>query len=67
MIIYIIPTNHECLQILKKPEYFGRYGKIHKCVLNQQGPVATAYATYVRDEVRHFHFHFHFKNIVQIV
>lgn len=38
-------------QILKKPEYFGRYGKIHKCVLNQQGPVATAYATYVRDEV----------------
>ena len=36
---------------MKKAEYFGRYGKIHKCVLNQQGPVATAYATYVRDEV----------------
>ena len=23
-------------QILKKPEYFGKYGKIHKVVLNHQ-------------------------------
>ena len=46
-----IPPKLADVEILKKPEYFGRYGKIHKCVLNQQGPVATAYATYVRDEV----------------
>ncbi|XP_063685185.1 CCR4-NOT transcription complex subunit 4-like isoform X11 [Bolinopsis microptera] len=45
-----IPPKLADVEILKKPEYFGRYGKIHKCVLNQQGPVATAYATYVRDE-----------------
>jgi len=45
-----IPPKLADVEVLKKPEYFGRYGKIHKCVLNQQGPVATAYATYVRDE-----------------
>lgn len=45
-----IPPKLADVEILKKAEYFGRYGKIHKCVLNQQGPVATAYATYVRDE-----------------
>lgn len=41
------------LQILKKHEYFGKYGKIHKVVINPsttyagvQGPSASAYVTY---------------------
>lgn len=40
-------------QILKKHEYFGKYGKIHKVVINPsttyagvQGPSASAYVTY---------------------
>lgn len=41
------------LQILRKHEYFGKYGKIHKVVINPsttyagaQGPSASAYVTY---------------------
>lgn len=29
-----------CLQVLKRPEYFGRFGKIHKVVINN----STSYA-----------------------
>ncbi|EAT38689.1 AAEL009437-PA, partial [Aedes aegypti] len=44
-------------EILKKHEYFGKYGKIHKVVINpsttyagvQQGPSASAYVTYINN------------------
>ncbi|KAG8005842.1 CCR4-NOT transcription complex subunit 4 [Nibea albiflora] len=44
-------------EILKRPEYFGKFGKIHKVVINNstsyagsQGPSASAYVTYIRSE-----------------
>ncbi|XP_019848886.1 PREDICTED: apoptotic chromatin condensation inducer in the nucleus-like isoform X2 [Amphimedon queenslandica] len=44
-------------EILKKSEYFGKYGKIHKVVLNHHtiyngslGPSVSAYVTYQREE-----------------
>ncbi|KAL7862946.1 hypothetical protein SRHO_G00119300 [Serrasalmus rhombeus] len=44
-------------EVLKRPEYFGKFGKIHKVVINNstsyagsQGPSASAYVTYVRSE-----------------
>ncbi|CAH1787022.1 unnamed protein product [Owenia fusiformis] len=44
-------------EVLKKHEYFGKFGKIHKVVINQstsyagsQGPSASAYVTYLRTE-----------------
>ncbi|XP_071452177.1 mucin-19 isoform X2 [Hetaerina americana] len=44
-------------EVLKKYDYFGKYGKIHKVVINQstsyagsQGPSASAYVTYSRAE-----------------
>lgn len=44
-------------ETLKKHEYFGKFGKIHKIVINQstsyagvQGPSASAYVTYYRSE-----------------
>ncbi|KAK3727638.1 hypothetical protein RRG08_032599 [Elysia crispata] len=44
-------------EVLKKHEYFGKFGKIHKVVINQstsyagsQGPSASAYVTYVKPE-----------------
>ncbi|BES99826.1 RNA recognition motif. (a.k.a. RRM, RBD, or RNP domain) [Nesidiocoris tenuis] len=44
-------------EILKKHEYFGKFGKIHKVVINQstsyagsQGPSASAYVTYQRSD-----------------
>ncbi|KAL3841933.1 hypothetical protein ACJMK2_020015 [Sinanodonta woodiana] len=44
-------------EVLKKQEYFGKFGKIHKVVINQstsyagsQGPSASAYVTYNRSE-----------------
>lgn len=44
-------------EVLKKPEYFGKFGKIHKVVINNstsyagsQGPSASAYVTYIRSE-----------------
>lgn len=44
-------------EVLKKHDYFGKFGKIHKVVINQstsyagsQGPSASAYVTYVRVE-----------------
>ncbi|XP_063498364.1 CCR4-NOT transcription complex subunit 4 isoform X8 [Symphalangus syndactylus] len=43
--------------VLKRPEYFGKFGKIHKVVINNstsyagsQGPSASAYVTYIRSE-----------------
>ncbi|EAA43539.4 AGAP009827-PA, partial [Anopheles gambiae str. PEST] len=43
-------------EILKKHEYFGKYGKIHKVVINPsttyagvQGPSASAYVTYINN------------------
>lgn len=44
-------------EVLKKHDYFGKYGKIHKVVINQstsyagaQGPSASAYVTYNKAE-----------------
>lgn len=44
-------------EVLRKHEYFGKFGKIHKVVINQstsyagaQGPSASAYVTYHRPE-----------------
>jgi len=46
-------------EILKKPDYFGKFGKIHKVVINHstqyagsqiQGPSASAYVTYYKSE-----------------
>jgi len=46
-------------EILKKPDYFGKFGKIHKVVINHstqyagsqiQGPSASAYVTYFKSE-----------------
>lgn len=46
-------NDFSSFQILKKHEYFGKYGKIHKVVINPsttyagvQGPSASAYVTY---------------------
>lgn len=48
-----LPMRLADAEILKKHEYFGKYGKIHKVVINQstsyagsQGPSASAYVTY---------------------
>ncbi|XP_066251946.1 homeobox protein 5 isoform X2 [Euwallacea similis] len=44
-------------EILKRHEYFGKFGKIHKVVINQstsyagsQGPSASAYVTYLKSD-----------------
>ncbi|XP_036801332.1 CCR4-NOT transcription complex subunit 4-like [Oncorhynchus mykiss] len=44
-------------EILKRPEYFVKFGKVHKVVINNstsyagsQGPSASAYVTYIRSE-----------------
>uniref|UniRef100_A0A671PK04 CCR4-NOT transcription complex subunit 4 n=1 Tax=Sinocyclocheilus anshuiensis TaxID=1608454 RepID=A0A671PK04_9TELE len=44
-------------EVLKRLEYFGKFGKIHKVVINNstsyagsQGPSASAYVTYIRSE-----------------
>ncbi|XP_032238622.1 arginine-glutamic acid dipeptide repeats protein isoform X2 [Nematostella vectensis] len=44
-------------ELLKKPEYFGKFGKIHKIVINNstnyagpQGPSASAYITFNKEE-----------------
>ncbi|CAD0206237.1 unnamed protein product [Chrysodeixis includens] len=53
-----LPVRLADPEILKRQEYFGKYGKIHKVVINQsttyagsqtslQGPSASAYVTYV--------------------
>ncbi|XP_071187630.1 CCR4-NOT transcription complex subunit 4 isoform X2 [Salvelinus alpinus] len=44
-------------EVLKRPEYFVKFGKVHKVVINNstsyagsQGPSASAYVTYIRSE-----------------
>lgn len=56
-------------QVLKRHEYFGKFGKIHKVVINQstsyagsQGPSASAYVTYQVS----YHFLF-FKRIMYLI
>ncbi|XP_017025820.1 uncharacterized protein Cnot4 isoform X2 [Drosophila kikkawai] len=51
-----LPPRLADADILKKHEYFGKYGKIHKVVINPsttyagvQGPSASAYVTYVHN------------------
>ncbi|KAI4488633.1 hypothetical protein M0802_011449 [Mischocyttarus mexicanus] len=52
-----LPMRLADADVLKRHEYFGKYGKIHKVVINQstsyagsQGPSASAYVTYQRQE-----------------
>ncbi|XP_066997357.2 uncharacterized protein [Anabrus simplex] len=52
-----LPLRLADSEVLKKHEYFGKFGKIHKVVINQstsyagsQGPSASAYVTYHRAE-----------------
>ncbi|XP_036325509.1 general negative regulator of transcription subunit 4 [Rhagoletis pomonella] len=51
-----LPPRLADAEVLKKHEYFGKYGKIHKVVINPstayagvQGPSASAYVTYVNN------------------
>uniref|UniRef100_A0A034W610 CCR4-NOT transcription complex subunit 4 n=2 Tax=Endopterygota TaxID=33392 RepID=A0A034W610_BACDO len=51
-----LPPRLADAEVLKKHEYFGKYGKIHKVVINPstayagvQGPSASAYVTYVQN------------------
>ncbi|XP_054732306.1 GATA zinc finger domain-containing protein 14 [Anastrepha obliqua] len=51
-----LPPRLADAEVLKKHEYFGKYGKIHKVVINPstayagvQGPSASAYVTYVHN------------------
>ncbi|XP_054005233.1 probable serine/threonine-protein kinase tsuA isoform X3 [Hylaeus anthracinus] len=52
-----LPLRLADADVLKRHEYFGKFGKIHKVVINQstsyagsQGPSASAYVTYQRQE-----------------
>ncbi|XP_055949560.1 CCR4-NOT transcription complex subunit 4-like isoform X1 [Argiope bruennichi] len=52
-----LPTRLADAEVLKKFDYFGKFGKIHKVVVNQstsyagsQGPSASAYVTYCKPE-----------------
>jgi len=52
-----LPQRLAEAEVLKKNDYFGKFGKIHKVVINHsssyagnQGPSASAYVTYVRAE-----------------
>lgn len=52
-----LPTRLADPEVLKKHEYFGKFGKIHKVVINQsttyagsQGPSASAYVTYFKSD-----------------
>lgn len=52
-----LPMRLADADVLKKHDYFGKFGKIHKVVINQstsyagsQGPSASAYVTYHRQE-----------------
>lgn len=56
MFVVGLPPRLADAEILKKHEYFGKYGKIHKVVINPsttyagvQGPSASAYVTYVHN------------------
>lgn len=52
-----LPMRLADAEVLKKHEYFGKFGKIHKVVINQsttyagsQGPSASAYVTYLKSD-----------------
>lgn len=52
-----LPLRLADAEILKRHEYFGKFGKIHKVVINQstsyagsQGPSASAYVTYMKSD-----------------
>lgn len=52
-----LPVRLADAELLKKHEYFGKFGKIHKVVINQstsyagsQGPSASAYVTYMKSD-----------------
>lgn len=52
-----LPVRLADAEVLRRHEYFGKFGKIHKVVINQstsyagsQGPSASAYVTYYRSE-----------------
>ncbi|XP_044764021.1 uncharacterized protein LOC123320695 isoform X2 [Coccinella septempunctata] len=52
-----LPVRLADPELLKKHEYFGKFGKIHKVVINQstsyagsQGPSASAYVTYMKSD-----------------
>ncbi|KAG5874752.1 hypothetical protein JTB14_013117 [Gonioctena quinquepunctata] len=52
-----LPMRLADAEVLKRHEYFGRFGKIHKVVINQsttyagsQGPSASAYVTYMKSD-----------------
>ncbi|XP_060534137.1 uncharacterized protein LOC132706675 isoform X2 [Cylas formicarius] len=52
-----LPPRLAEAEILKRHEYFGKFGKIHKVVINQstsyagsQGPSASAYVTYMKSD-----------------
>ncbi|KAJ8917269.1 hypothetical protein NQ315_002286 [Exocentrus adspersus] len=52
-----LPVRLADPEVLKRHEYFGKFGKIHKVVINQstsyagsQGPSASAYVTYVKSD-----------------
>ncbi len=55
-LVYVIGLSARVAEVetLKKPEFFGKYGRIHKVVVGQGGPQAqaasTAYVTYTRAE-----------------
>ncbi|CAH0548687.1 unnamed protein product [Brassicogethes aeneus] len=52
-----LPVRLADAEILRRHEYFGKFGKIHKVVINQstsyagsQGPSASAYVTYMKSD-----------------
>ncbi|XP_023019993.2 CCR4-NOT transcription complex subunit 4 isoform X1 [Leptinotarsa decemlineata] len=52
-----LPMRLADAEVLKRHEYFGKFGKIHKVVINQstsyagsQGPSASAYVTYMKSD-----------------
>lgn len=58
-LVFVVGLAHRLadVEVLKRSEYFGRFGKIHKIVINQstsyagaQGPSASAYVTFYRSE-----------------
>ncbi|XP_076010297.1 CCR4-NOT transcription complex subunit 4 [Genypterus blacodes] len=58
-LVFVVGLAHRLAdpEVLKRQEYFGKFGKIHKVVINNstayagsQGPSASAYVTYLRSE-----------------
>jgi CCR4-NOT transcription complex subunit 4 len=58
-LVFVVGLSNKMadIEVLKRPEYFGSYGKIMKIVINPntnyagpQGPSASAYITYTRED-----------------